>query len=148
MLLEPHKCPKCKALAHGILGQVPGLALVVFSEDGGERSAECDYLGETKMDWDSQTEVRDYQNHVTCQCPSGHQWQAMLDGQHDSGGPVTLDLFTGVVKILERLHGEKFCGDINHVLIGPLAQIEASYQALEDVSRKAKSKAKKRPAKR
>jgi hypothetical protein len=69
MRFTPDKCPECGEQALGTLETVPGLALLVFDDNG-------DAEGETKIDWDSQVSQRDEAGRVLLECSEGHQWPA------------------------------------------------------------------------
>ena len=71
MKFDRPRCPECGELAWGMLEQVPGLALLLFDEDG-----RAEYDGETKMFWDDQTTCRDEGGRITLECPNGHRWPA------------------------------------------------------------------------
>lgn len=73
MRFEPWKCPKCDQQAKGTLERIPGLALVVFDEEG-----EAEYLGSTDVFWDDQITLEDEEGRVTLLCPAGHEWQAVV----------------------------------------------------------------------
>ena len=51
MQFNPWKCPECDQAATGTVEVIHGLALLIFDEQGN-----ADYAGETKVDWDSQTQ--------------------------------------------------------------------------------------------
>lgn len=67
----PWRCPTCNQPAEGTLETVPGLALLLFDDDG-----QAEYEGETKLDWNQQATCRDMKGKVTLQCPERHRWQA------------------------------------------------------------------------
>jgi hypothetical protein len=71
MRFTPWRCPECSEPAAGTLEIVPGLALLVFGDDG-----HAEYEGETKLDWNGQTTCRDDSGKVVLECPQGHQWPA------------------------------------------------------------------------
>lgn len=71
MRFTPANCPECGQLAHGTLETVPGIALLVFDDNGN-----AEYEGETKIDWDSQVSQRDEAGRVLLECSEGHQWPA------------------------------------------------------------------------
>ena len=71
MRFTPWKCPQCDQPAEGTRETVPGLALLVFDDNG-----RAEYEGETKIDWNIQTTCRDESSKVILECPDGHQWSA------------------------------------------------------------------------
>lgn len=72
MRFSPWKCPECGQAAKGTLETIPGLALLIFDDDG-----QATYAGETEIDWDSQATQHDEAGRVLLQCPDGHQWPAV-----------------------------------------------------------------------
>ena len=74
MRLDPWKCPECDQPAKGTLETIPGIALLLFDEDG---SAE--YFGQTDVCWDGQVTIRAGDGRVTLICADGHEWLASVD---------------------------------------------------------------------
>ena len=74
MRFTPWKCPTCGQSAAGTLETVPGLALLVFDDDG-----QAEYEGETKIDWNGQKTCQDKSGRTILECLSGHQWPANHD---------------------------------------------------------------------
>ena len=74
MRFDPWKCPTCDQPAKGTLDLIPGLARLLFDDNGN-----ADYLGETLVDWEGQRTPTDDQGRVTLCCPDGHQWQARAE---------------------------------------------------------------------
>ncbi len=72
MRFNPSKCPQCGQLAKGTLETIPGLALLMFDEDGN-----AEYAGGTDVCWDGQQTIRDEQGRVRLMCPDGHEWPAV-----------------------------------------------------------------------
>src|SRR5262249_17508625 len=62
-------CPTCGERAIGMLETVLGVALLVIGEGG-----IADYLGETKLDWNSQETVDGGDGAVVLTCQNGHEW--------------------------------------------------------------------------
>lgn len=73
MVFDAPRCSICGELASGTLESVPGVALLVFDENG-----QAEYEGETKLNWNDQITCRDGEGRVTLECPNGHQWQARI----------------------------------------------------------------------
>jgi hypothetical protein len=73
MRFDQPRCSVCGQWARGTLELLPGLALLIFHDNG-----EAEYQGETKIAWNDQVPYRDAKDRVTLQCPNGHQWQAHL----------------------------------------------------------------------
>ena len=71
MRFEPWRCENCGETATGTVETVPGVALVLFDEEGN-----AEYAGETRISWNDQTSLIDVHGRVTLECPNGHQWQA------------------------------------------------------------------------
>jgi hypothetical protein len=71
MRFTPWNCPECGEPAAGTVETVPGLALLVFDDDG-----QAEYEGETKIDWNGQQTRRDESGKVTLECRHGHRWSA------------------------------------------------------------------------
>jgi hypothetical protein len=74
MRFDPSKCPECGQQATGTLETIPGIALLMFDEDGA-----ADYQGETRVCWDGQMTVRAEDGLATLVCPDGHDWLAVMD---------------------------------------------------------------------
>ena len=74
MRFDPPLCPQCRQLAKGTLETIPGLALLLFDEDGN-----AEYAGGTDVCWDGQQPIRDERGRVRLICPDGHQWPAVTD---------------------------------------------------------------------
>jgi len=74
MRFDPWKCPECGQQARGTLEAIPGVALLLFDDDGS-----ADYLGGTDVCWDGQKTVRAEDGRVTLVCPDGHDWPAVMD---------------------------------------------------------------------
>jgi len=75
MRFQPWRCPVCAQHAKGVLETIPGLALLVFEDNG-----EAQYAGGTDVCWDGQETVCDQNGQATLVCPEGHQWPAVVDG--------------------------------------------------------------------
>jgi hypothetical protein len=73
MRFDPSNCPSCGEQATGLLETIPGIAFLLFDENG-----DAQYAGETDVCWDNQTTVRDRLGHVMLVCPDEHQWPASL----------------------------------------------------------------------
>ena len=73
MTFDVPRCTVCGELARGTLEMVPGIALLIFDENGG-----AEYEGETKIAWNDQATCHDAERRVTLECPNGHRWQARL----------------------------------------------------------------------
>ena len=71
MRFDPWRCPECGQAARGTQETTPGLALLMFDDEG-----QAEYEGETKMDWNNQTTDVDDRGQVTLECPDWHRWQA------------------------------------------------------------------------
>lgn len=71
MRFEPWKCPQCDEPARGSIETIPGVALLVFDDDG-----HADYAGETEIDWNGQTTRKDAAGKVCLVCPNSHRWAA------------------------------------------------------------------------
>ena len=67
MRFEPSNCPECGQQAKGTLETIPGIARLLFDEDGN-----AEYLGGTDVCWDGQETVRDESGRATLVCPDGH----------------------------------------------------------------------------
>lgn len=74
MRFDPRKCPTCSQPARGTLDVIPGLALLLFDEEGN-----AEYLGQTDVNWDGQETIRDEHGRVRLMCPGGHEWSAVTD---------------------------------------------------------------------
>ena len=74
MRLEPWKCPECDQPAKGTLESIPGVARLLFDEDGN-----AEYFGQTDVCWDGQQTVLDESGRATLVCPEGHDWPAVMD---------------------------------------------------------------------
>jgi len=74
MRLDPWKCPECDQPAKGTLETIPGIALLLFDEDGN-----AEYFGQTDVCWDGQTTVRDDRDRVRLICADGHEWLASIN---------------------------------------------------------------------
>jgi hypothetical protein len=74
MRFDPSNCPECGQQATGTLETIPGIALLLFAEDGA-----ADYQGETKVCWDGQMTVFAEDGRATLVCPDGHDWLAEMD---------------------------------------------------------------------
>ncbi|MHC4405167.1 MAG: hypothetical protein ACYTG0_36440 [Planctomycetota bacterium] len=79
MRFKPWKCPECGQQAKGTLETIPGIALLLFDEDGNAQ-----YAGETAICWDGQATVCDEYGRVTLDCPDGHAWLAMINDTDDA----------------------------------------------------------------
>ena len=80
MRFEPANCPQCGQQAKGTLETVPGVALLMFDEDGN-----AEYQGQTDLCWDDQETIRDESGRATLFCPGGHDWLAEMAGNDDPG---------------------------------------------------------------
>lgn len=82
MKFESPRCPKCGNFATGTIEYVPGVALLVFEEEGDPPYAEyADYQGETEMDWDLQDGQPDEEGRVRLFCrPCCHEWPSKVEG--------------------------------------------------------------------
>jgi len=78
MRFDSPQCPQCGQLAKGVLETIPGLARLLFDEDGG-----AEYAGSTDVCWDGQEAIRDEQGRVRLICPDGHQWLAEMSREAD-----------------------------------------------------------------
>jgi len=67
-------CSVCGEAATGTLESVPGLALLVFDQQG-----LAEYAGETRWDWNSQATLRDGLGRAMLECCHGHQWPSHMD---------------------------------------------------------------------
>ena len=74
MRLNPSKCPQCGQQAKGTLETIPGVARLLFDEDG-----RAEYTGSTDVCWDGQETVLDESGRATLVCPDGHDWPAVMD---------------------------------------------------------------------
>jgi hypothetical protein len=84
MRFDPPTCPECGEYAKGTFETIPGVALLMFDDDGN-----AEYFGQTDVGWDGQETDRDEQGRATLICPSGHAWQATddRDSTPDGGEP-------------------------------------------------------------
>jgi hypothetical protein len=73
MRFDKPYCSVCGEPARGTLELTPGLALLLFDEDG-----EAEYEGGTTMDRDGQKTCRDKDGQVILECRNGHRWQAKM----------------------------------------------------------------------
>jgi hypothetical protein len=73
MRLDPATCPVCRRPSKGTLEIIPGLALLLFGEDG-----LAEYSGQTEIDWNGQKTVEDDPGRVVLRCPVGHEWSAKM----------------------------------------------------------------------
>jgi hypothetical protein len=71
MKFDVPRCPVCDELAKGTLESVPGMALLMFNEQG-----EAEYLGETEIFWNDQVTRFDRRGRVTLLCTNGHEWRS------------------------------------------------------------------------
>ena len=74
MRFEPSNCPECGQQAKDTLETIPGIARLLFDEDGN-----AEYLGGTDVCWDGQETVRAEDGRATLVCPDGHDWLAVMD---------------------------------------------------------------------
>jgi hypothetical protein len=79
MKFDVPRCPVCNELAKGTLESVPGMALLIFKQEG-----EAEYLGETEIFWKDQVTRFDRKGRVTLLCTNGHQWRSR---RHDASKP-------------------------------------------------------------
>ena len=79
MRYDPWRCPQCGQEAKGTLETIPGIARLLFDEDGN-----AEYQGETDVCWDGQETVRDENGRATLVCPDGHDWLAAMDDTDDA----------------------------------------------------------------
>ena len=70
MRFTPWKCPRCGQAAAGTLETVPGLALLMFDNNG-----QAEYTGETTLDWNDQATDQEF-GKVILECPQRHRWSA------------------------------------------------------------------------
>ena len=75
MRFQPWRCTVCAQHAKGVLETIPGVALLVFEDNG-----EAQYAGGTDVCWDGQETVCDQNGQATLVCPDGHQWPTVVDG--------------------------------------------------------------------
>jgi len=71
MRFMPWKCPRCGQAAAGTLETVPGLALLMFDDNG-----QAEYSGETTIDWNDQATDLDESGKVILECSNHHRWPA------------------------------------------------------------------------
>ena len=71
MRLTPWKCPRCGQPAAGTLETIPGLALLMFDDDG-----QAEYSGETRVLWNGQETDWDEFGRAILECSNGHAWPA------------------------------------------------------------------------
>jgi hypothetical protein len=73
MRFDPSTCPACGQPAQGTLETIPGLARLIFDEQG-----DAQYLGQTDVCWDAQTPDRTDDGRAVLVCPGGHAWPAHM----------------------------------------------------------------------
>ena len=71
MRFTPWKCPRCGQAAAGTQETIPGLALLMFDDDG-----QAEYSGETTVYWNGQESCWDEFGRAILECPNGHAWSA------------------------------------------------------------------------
>lgn len=111
MRLEPWKCPECDQPAKGTLETIPGVALLLFDEEGN-----AEYAGGNDVCWDGQTTIVDDAGMVTAICPAGHQWQAKtnVDGScaAEDPGPIHSEKpATGVIEVSGGVVQDVYCSE-------------------------------------
>lgn len=73
MRFFPDHCPTCGHAATSTVETVRATARICRSPEG-----IFDYVGDTDIDWDSQSLVEDARGQVTLCCDDFHEWQAMM----------------------------------------------------------------------
>jgi hypothetical protein len=76
MELERPKCPECDAPPYGTIDMLYAVSILVEDDDGEGFS----HLGESKVDWDSQTTVEEDGKKLFI-CPNDHQWFSAVKGE-------------------------------------------------------------------
>jgi hypothetical protein len=79
MKFDVPRCPVCDELAKGTLESLPGMALLIFKQEG-----EAEYLGETEIFWNDQVTRFDRKGRVTLLCTNDHRWRSR---RHDANKP-------------------------------------------------------------
>jgi len=69
------KCPECGGIAVGVKDLIPGLAGIVFEEDG----ETAEYSGGTDMWWDDQYTPEDENGEVQLRCDEDHWWDSKME---------------------------------------------------------------------
>lgn len=79
MKIDKRYCPTCGKEAVCIAEQVFALAIIKFDNDGN-----ADYVGETKILWDTQESIVDEKtglHRVRCSVNGGHEWTTKIMGE-------------------------------------------------------------------
>jgi hypothetical protein len=77
MKFNPCRCPECGQDPMGLVESLEGIALFQELFEGDEPN--CEYSGETEVDWDSQRSVRDGAGMVRLVCHLRHEWKAQQE---------------------------------------------------------------------
>ncbi len=76
MRFTPWNCPNCGEPAKGTVETFFGLALLIFDDDG-----HAEYAGQTEIDWNNQTTLKDDAGRALLECHTGHRWPALCENQ-------------------------------------------------------------------
>jgi hypothetical protein len=76
MKFNPSKCPDCGERIRGSVDVLYGVALVTKPDEDGN----CEWAGETEVDWNGQAPTSNSPGTVVVRCLNGHEFEAEMQG--------------------------------------------------------------------